>query len=64
VTGRVGRRQIPLWLLLIVFLVSLLGKGLVSGFNLLQTIAGMVFGIAVVALIFGLAFVVERRLNR
>jgi hypothetical protein len=64
VTGRVGRRQIPLWLLLILFVVSLVAKGLVSGFNLLETVVATVFGIAVVALIFGFAHLVERRLNR
>jgi hypothetical protein len=63
VSGRVRRRQIPLWLLLIVFVVSSIAKGLVTGFSLLDTVAAIVFGIAVVALILGFAYLVERRLN-
>jgi hypothetical protein len=63
VSGRVRRRQIPFWLLLIVFFVSAIAKGLVTGFSLLDTVAAIVFGIAVVALIFGFAYLVERRLN-
>jgi branched-subunit amino acid permease len=43
--------------------VSSIAKGLVTGFSLVDTVAAIVFGIAVVAVILGFAYLVERRLN-
>lgn len=58
------RRSLPLWALAAILIGLMFVKGLVSGFSLLDTGVAIVLGTAVIALIFGLAYTVERRLNR
>lgn len=58
------RRRKPLsWVVLApIFVVSMVIKGMASGFSLASTLISIVLSLIVIGLIFGLAYVVEKRL--